>query len=93
MLDLIIAPTMHSYRVSNLRCLHEVALKSHHYIVAANLNVDLSSARPAQEKQQVNISLLKDAAISEQFTNVVEHEMQKSMQEGAENDIDVFCSS
>ena len=67
LLDLILAPRTHAYRISRLRCLSAFALKSHHTVFMAHFNVDLSKAKQLHAQQKPDISLLRDFRIRQSF--------------------------
>jgi len=90
LLDLILAPRTHAYRVSGLRCLSAFALKSHHAVVMAHFNVDLSKAKQLHAQQKPDISLLRDFRIRQSFSQIVESKMHESVQNGASHDSDLF---
>ena len=80
LLDLILAPRTQAHRIANLSCIKEFALKSHHYLVIADLDVDLTKATPGSNNNRINVSLLRQPHKRAQFINIVEQELEAVMQ-------------
>ena len=59
MLDLISALRAPAHRIANLSCLKDFALKSHNYLVIADVDVDLTKAILGSNTSRVNVSLLR----------------------------------
>ena len=70
MLDLILMPHVHAYRVHDLTSRRNIAFKSHHFLVTARLDVDLESCGKQSHMQQ-NISILLNEDVKQQFVETV----------------------
>eukprot|EP00973_Karenia_brevis_P032078 4425269-Karenia_brevis.AAC.1 len=65
-----------AHRILNLTCMRDFALKSHHYLVTAELNVEISESQEKKTHKRRDLKKLRDVEITNSFISLVEHEMQ-----------------
>ena len=57
LLDLALIQQKYAHRLSGLRCISNLAFKSHHSIVVADFDVDLASVHKQSPRQQLMLQL------------------------------------
>ena len=93
LLDLLLVPQAQSHRLTNLHSVNNSALKSHHYMVIADFDVDLNKASKACPGTTIDRSQLRQEDTKQLFITHVEQEMSNSIANNCTHTVDTFSDA